>query len=62
MKTLQQLPGVAVGTEGMTGLYVRGAGPMRFVSAGWKSGLSCEPFVGVFLGVQPGRDKEYPVL
>ena len=29
MKTLQQLPGVAVGTEGMTGLYVRGAGPMR---------------------------------
>ena len=26
MKTLQQLPGVAVGTEGMTGLYVRGGG------------------------------------
>lgn len=29
VKTLQQLPGVAVGTEGMTGLYVRGGGPMR---------------------------------
>lgn len=26
VKTLQQLPGVAVGTEGMTGLYVRGGG------------------------------------
>ena len=55
VKTLQQLPGVAVGTEGMTGLYVRGGGAdEEFVSAGWKSGLSCEPFVGVFLGVQPG--------
>lgn len=26
------------------------------------TGSSCEPFVGVFLGVQPGRYKEYPVL
>ena len=63
MKTLQQLPGVAVGTEGMTGLYVRGGGAdENLYLLDGNPVYHVNHLLGVFLGVQPGCDKEYPVL
>ncbi len=54
VKTLQQLPGVAVGTEGMTGLYVRGGGADENLYL-----LDGNPALSCVSRRSSGCDKEY---
>ncbi len=49
---------MAVGTEGMTGLYVRGGGAdENLYLLDGNPALSCEPFVGVFSAFNPDAIK-----